>query len=53
VKAGVDLDELADRDLGVDGRRFQFFVPALLERLCAQLAPKDQALVRGVLAKHA
>ena len=27
--------------------------PTLLERLCAPLAPKDQALVRGVLAKHA
>jgi hypothetical protein len=27
--------------------------PALLERLCAPLAPKDQALVRGVVANHA
>jgi hypothetical protein len=26
MAAGVDLEELADRDLGVDGRRFQLFV---------------------------
>ena len=30
MAAGVNVEQLADRDLGVDGRRFQLFVPEQL-----------------------